>query len=85
MQKIRKVIHHLRSKPEEERRHLLSLSMIVVCAFMVFLWIISLSQNIKTTEVKVKAKDGLKPFSVLKSSLIDSWDSATGPNQTVVE
>lgn len=75
--KIRKVVHHLRSKPEEERRQMLSLSMILVCVVMVILWTWSLGSNIKDPETKIEVKEGLKPFSVLKSNLIDSWNSAT--------
>lgn len=77
-QKIRKIVRHLRNKPEEERRHILNLFMFFVIVFMFILWIFSLGQTLGNPESKVKIKKDLQPFSVLKSNLIDGFNSTTG-------
>ncbi len=85
MQKIRKVVRHLRNKPEQERRQILSISMICVCIVMAVLWTWSLGENITKEETYVKVKEDLKPFSVLKSNLIDSWSNTNTSSDPVVE
>ncbi|MBP9715361.1 MAG: hypothetical protein KBD52_02635 [Candidatus Pacebacteria bacterium] len=77
-QKIRKVVRHLRSKSEEERRHILNLFMFFIIVFMFVLWIFSLGQTLSDPEAKVKIKKDLQPFSILKSNLVDGFNSTTG-------
>jgi len=43
---MKKIIHHLRNKPHEERRHILHLTVFVFSICMVFVWIYSLSTNL---------------------------------------
>ncbi len=74
-QKIRKIVRHLRNKPEEERRHILFLFMVFVIVFMIILWVFSLGQTLNDPEAKVKIKKDLQPFSVLKSNLVDGFNS----------
>lgn len=83
--KIRKVVRHLRNRSEEERRHILTVSMICVCVVMAVLWTWSLGESIAKEETFVKAKEDLKPFSVLKSNLIDSWNTAGESSENPVE
>lgn len=84
-QKIRKVVRHLRNKSEQERRQILSISMICVCIVMAILWTWSLGENLTKEETYVKVKEDLKPFSVLKSNLIDSWGNTNPNTDPVVE
>ncbi|OGI63927.1 hypothetical protein A2914_02310 [Candidatus Nomurabacteria bacterium RIFCSPLOWO2_01_FULL_41_21] len=78
MKRIRKVVHHLRNKPEEERRHILHVTMIVICFIMVLLWTFSLGGELKDKETKEKIKQDLKPFSVLKDNLVGGYESMSG-------
>lgn len=82
--KVRKIVHRLRARPEEERRHILTLSMIAVCGVMLVLWIWSLGADLSSEETKSKLQNDLKPFSVLKTNLIDGWDSANSNTSSEV-
>lgn len=75
MEKIKKVVRHLRNRPEKERRHILHISMFVIVGFMFVLWIFSLGTTFNEPEEKIQVKESLKPFSVLKSNLLDGYNS----------
>ena len=77
MQKIRNFIHRLRNRSEEERRHLLHIFTFVFAIIIVVLWIFSLSKSLTTEETKIKVKNDLEPFSILKDNLVESYESAT--------
>ena len=75
---IKKVIHHvrrLRQHPEEKRRNILHLSIFIIGIIMVLLWIYSLGRSITSPDTKVKIKQDLQPFSVLKDNLVDGYKS----------
>ena len=74
---MRKVIHRLRQKPEEERRHILHISIVVIGFIMVVLWVFSLGRSLSTPEVKQKAKQDLQPFTVLKNNLTEGYKSVS--------
>ncbi len=71
---MKKVIHHLRKQPEEVRRHVLHLSMIVITAIMFGLWILSLGKSLGNAETADKIKEDLKPFSELKEDLVERYN-----------
>lgn len=77
---MRKVIHKLRQRPEEERRHILNLIMLVVVVIMIALWIFSLGRSFSNPETKTKIKQDLKPFTALKSNLVDGYNSLSDKN-----
>lgn len=74
---MRKVIHRLRQKPEEERRHILHISIIIIAIIMIALWAFSLGKSLSTPEIKQKVKQDLQPFSVLKSNLTEGYKSVS--------
>ncbi len=71
---MKKIIHHLRRQPEEVRRHILHILTIIAGIILLMLWVYSLGTNFSSTETQVKAKEELKPFSVLKDNVpLPSW------------
>ncbi|HPS21291.1 MAG TPA: hypothetical protein PLO44_00565 [Candidatus Paceibacterota bacterium] len=74
---MRKTIHKLRQKPEEERRHILHISIIIIAIVMILLWAFSLGKNLSQPEVKEKVKQDLQPFSVLKDNLSEGYKSVS--------
>jgi len=77
---MRKIIHKLRQKPEEERRHILHIALFLAAIILLALWIFSLGKNISSDETKIKIKQDLKPFSILKDSV--SGDTSNPESQT---
>ena len=72
---MRKIVHNLRQKPEEERRHILHLAIFVVGIIMILIWVFSLTKTLATPETKIKMKKDLEPFSILKDDLIGSTNN----------
>ncbi|MFA6274158.1 MAG: hypothetical protein WC662_03275 [Candidatus Paceibacterota bacterium] len=72
---MRKIIHKLRQKPEEERRHLLHFFIFVVAIILIVLWVYSLDKRLTSQETKIKLKEDLQPFSVLKDNLVGGYKS----------
>lgn len=70
---MRKIIHHIRKQPEETRKQILYLIMLVVTAMMVFLWITSLSKNFSDPSTELKMEEDLEPFSQLKDDLMGGY------------
>lgn len=77
---MRKIIHKLRNRPEEERRHILHIATFVLGLFMILLWTFSLGKSITSRETKVKIQQDLKPFSALKDNLVGGYNSIKGSN-----
>ncbi|KKP64823.1 MAG: hypothetical protein UR62_C0005G0012 [Candidatus Nomurabacteria bacterium GW2011_GWF2_35_12] len=82
---MRKIIHNLRRQPEEVRRHILHLFILIVTIIMVTLWIFSLGKNLANPDIQVKIKQDLKPFSILKDNIVDGYKSTIDPNTSVVQ
>jgi len=78
---MKKLIHHLRRQPEEVRRHVLHIIIFVAAIIMIILWIFSLGKSLTNPDTKLKMKQDLKPFSVLKDGIIDGYKS-TGDSET---
>jgi len=74
---MRKIIHHLRKQPEETRRHILHILMIIAIAVMFILWIYSLGKNLANPDTQIKIKQDLQPFSVLKENIVDGYKSTS--------
>lgn len=69
---MKKIIHNLRQKSEQDRRHFLHLIVSVLAILLIIAWILSLGVNISKKETKEKIKEDLKPFTVLKNSILDN-------------
>lgn len=70
---MKKIIHNLRKRPEEERRHILH-SIIFLCAIIVIIiWIYSLGTHLTKRENIEPLKDDLEPFSDLSKDLSNDY------------
>ncbi len=72
---MKKIIHKLKNRSEEERRHILHITTFVLAIILVFLWTLSLGRTISSPDTKVKIKQDLKPFSALKDNLVGGYES----------
>ncbi|MFA5936889.1 MAG: hypothetical protein WC822_03355 [Candidatus Paceibacterota bacterium] len=70
---MKKIIHKLRQQPEETRRHILHIITFFFAVIMIMLWIVSLGKNLSSEDTKIKMKQDLQPFSVLKDNLVDGY------------
>jgi len=82
---MKKIIHKLRQRPEEERRHILHIITIIAAIIMIILWTYSLGKSLTSPDTKVKIKQDLKPFSVLKSDIVGGYKDMIKPSSDVVE
>ena len=67
---MRKIIHRLKNRSVEERRHILHISVFILALILIALWIFSLGRTITNKDNKVKIKQDLQPFSILKDNLV---------------
>lgn len=77
---MRKLIHHLRRQPEEVRRHILHILILMIGAIMVMLWIFSLGKSLTNNDTQIKLKEDLKPFTVLKDNIVDGYNNGEDIN-----
>ena len=77
---MKKIIHNLRKQSEENRRHILHITIFAVGIIMVLLWTYSLGRSIASPDTKIKIKQDLQPFSVLKDNLVGGYKSVSGQN-----
>jgi len=75
---MKKIIHKLRNRSEEERRHILHIVIFILALFMILLWTFSLGRSIGSPETKIKINQDLKPLSVLKDNLVGGINSMQG-------
>jgi len=83
--RMKKIIHHIRKQPEEVRRHILHVIMVVAAAVLFFLWVYSLGTSLTNPDMQVKIKNDLKPFSALKDNMVGGYKSISEPNLGVEE
>lgn len=69
---MKKFVHKLRSKPEEERRHILRMVTFIFAIILITLWIYSLGRTVASDETKEKMKQDLQPFNNLKDSITNT-------------
>ncbi len=77
---MKKIIHHLRNKPHEERRHILHLTVFVFSIGMVFVWIYSLSTNLVSSNNE-SIKQDFEPLVEFTDTLNSDYKEFTTPNQ----
>jgi len=68
---MKKIINRLRNQPEEERRHILHILTFGFAIILIIIWIYSLGRTITSTDTKEKIKQDLKPFTMLKDSIVN--------------
>ena len=74
---MKKLMHHLRRQPEEVRRHILHITIFVIAAIMIILWIFSLGRSLSNPDTQIKMKQDLQPFSVLKDNIVGGYNNST--------
>ena len=79
---MKKIIHKLRNRPEEERRHILHITTFVLALFVILLWTFTLGKSVTSKETKVKIKQDLKPFSALKDNMVGGYKSIIESNSS---
>lgn len=81
---MRKIIHHIkkiRHQPEEVRAHILHFSTFIFAVILAMFWFYSLGNDpTEPNVVEEKVESGLQPFSILKDSLIDGYESISDDN-----
>lgn len=71
---MKKIIHHIRKQPEEIRRHILHVLIIIAAIILLFFWVYSLGTNLGNPDTQKQIRQDLKPFSVLKDNLaLPEW------------
>ncbi len=78
--RIKKIVHHLRSRPEEERRHILHIFTFIGAVFMIVLWTFTLGQTLGGEDTKTKIKEDVKPFSNFTNNLSDNFNEIEDKN-----
>lgn len=78
--RIKKIVHHLRSQPEEERRHILHIFTFIGAIFMIVLWTFTLGQTLAIEDTKTKIKEDVKPLSNFTNNLSDSLNEIEDKN-----
>lgn len=81
---MKKIIHKIRQRPEEERRHILYILIFLFAIIMIILWIYSLGRTISDPDTSVKIKQDLKPFSVLKDNIVGGYNSIQESESTTL-
>ena len=81
MKKVHKIVHKLRSKPDEEKKRLLHIFTFVGAVILIILWSWSFGTSISNPDTKVKIKQDLKPFSVLKDNMVEGYSSVSNTNK----
>ena len=72
---MKRIIHHIRGRREETRRHILHFLTLVFALVLFSFWVFSLGGNSTKSSLntdKEKA-DELAPFSVLKANIVDGY------------
>ena len=69
---MKKIINKLRNQSEENRRHILHILTFGFAIILIIIWIYSLGRKITNTDNKKKVKQDLKPFTMLKDSIVNN-------------
>lgn len=77
---MKKIIHHIRSKPESTRRHILHVLTIGAAIILLVLWVFSLGTSLGNSDTQTKLSNDLEPFSALKDNLFGGYNSISEPN-----
>lgn len=79
---MKKIIHHIRRKPEHVRRHILHVATMIAAIILIILWMFSLGHTLSNPDTQAKVSNDLKPFSALKDNLVGGYQSISEPTST---
>lgn len=77
---MRRIIHDIRKQPEEVRRHVLHVLVVIAGIILLLLWIYSLGIRLTNSDTQAKMKSDLKPLSVLKDNMVGGYINIAQPN-----
>ena len=72
---MKKFIYHIRNQPEQVRRNILHMLVIIAGFILILLWIYSLGTSLANPDTQAKVSNDIKPFSALKDNLIGGYKS----------
>ena len=72
---MRRIINNLRKQPERVRRHILHVVTLIAGGVLGMLWVYSLGTSLSDPDTQAKIENELEPFSALKASLVDGYQS----------
>ena len=78
---MKNIIHHIRRKPEEIRRHILHVLILCFAIILFLLWIYSLGTTFNNPDTGADINQSLKPFSALKDNIVSGYNRMTEPDQ----
>lgn len=82
---MQKIIHNLRQKSEETRRHILHITTVVVSIILFFIWVYSLGSGFSEKETQAKIKNDVEPFSALKDNFVNGYKSISDGSSSLIE
>ncbi len=69
-------IRHLRTKPEETKKQIVLVALVIAMSIVVIIWLATLGgNNTKTKESLTKEDGGKSPFSILSASFSDTFNN----------
>lgn len=77
---MKKIIEKVREQPAHIKRHILHALTLGFGFILVLLWIYSLGTTLTSERMQAKVNQDLKPLSVLKSNVIDGYNSLSDIN-----
>lgn len=77
MDKIKKHIQHLRSKPEDIRRQILAGALLVCMLLVVGIWALELGLHFGNGKVISKTKEDIKPFALFGSKIKSAYSNVS--------
>jgi hypothetical protein len=72
---MKKVIHRIKNRPEEERRHILNIFVLVVALILFVFWVYSLGRTVTNDSIEENIADDFNSLAPLESntSIPDVW------------
>ncbi len=71
---MKQIIHKMRSQPEEIKRHILHVCVVVAGVLLLSIWVHSLGSSFNSSVAQEDIKKNIQPLSVLKNNLaLPKW------------
>jgi len=77
---MRKIINHLRSQPDETKRHVVHLTTFIFTVFLVLIWIFTLGTTLGGPETQKGVAKDVAPFASLKDNVTAGYQDYTNPD-----
>ena len=77
---MQKIIQKLRQKSEEERTHMLHVSVIIFAVLLIILWAYNIGRTITDPDLSRKVKEDFEPLSKLTEDLSEEYKNVSPQN-----